>query len=170
MLGTWPHRGNVEKYFKYRYARFNYPIGSLTEYYKFDDESDVASVLRDLRRIKRKVLSPREQEILEGRRGLVEQAIEADIQAQKTSHSIRVGMQRAAQWGVHVGRPAGEETNEAFLGKPSLVRVIDALDRGLSLRRAAEYAKVSVNTVRKVKIVLEQRSWRIAITKCGKLK
>ncbi len=165
VLGTWTHRGNVEKYFKYRYARFNYPIGSLTEYYKFDDESDAASVLHDLRRMKLKGLSQKEQEIIEGRPSLVEQAIEADIQthqadiqAQKTSHSIKVGMQRAAQWGAHIGRPAGGETNEGFLAKPSSVRVVEALERELSLRQAAEYAKVSVNTVRKVKAVLESQS------------
>jgi hypothetical protein len=165
VLGTWTHRGNVEKYFKYRYARFNYPIGSLTEYYKFNDESDVESVLRDLRRMKLKVLSQQEQEIIDGFPSPIEQAIEADIQAhqaniqaQRTSHSIRVGMQRAAQWGAHVGRPAGGETNEDFLAKPSSVRVVEALERELSLRQAAEYAKVSVNTVRKVKAVLEERS------------
>lgn len=165
MLGTWTHRGNVEKYFKYRYARFNYPIGSLTEYYKFDDESDAASVMRDLRRMKLKGLSQKEQEIIAGRPSPIEQAIEADIQAhqvdiqaQKTSHSIRVGMQRAVQWGAHVGRPAGMETNEGFLAKPSSVRVVEALERELSLRQAAEYARVSVNTVRKVKAVLEERS------------
>lgn len=67
-------------------------------------------------------------------------------------------MQRAAQWGAHVGRPPGGETNEDFLAKPSSVRVVEALERELSLRQAAEYAKASVNTVRKVKAVLEQRS------------
>lgn len=33
VLGLWLHRGNVELYFKHRYKPFNYPIGSLTEYY-----------------------------------------------------------------------------------------------------------------------------------------
>ncbi|MBE9002942.1 hypothetical protein IQ274_33375 [Nostoc sp. LEGE 12447] len=28
VLGTWPHRGNVELYFKHRYQNFNYRIGS----------------------------------------------------------------------------------------------------------------------------------------------
>ena len=165
VLGTWTHRGNVEKYFKYRYARFNYPIGSLTEYYKFDDESDAVSVMRDLRRMKLKGLSQKEQEIIDGFPSPIEQAIEADIQAhqadiqaQKTSQSIRVGMQRAVQWGAHVGRPAGGETNEDFLAKPSSARVVGALEQGLSLRQAAEYARVSVNTVRKVKAVLEKQS------------
>lgn len=107
--------------------------------------------------MKLKGLSQKEQEIIDGFPSPIEQAIEADIQAhqagiqaQKTSHSIRVGMQRAAQWGAHVGRPAGGETNEDFLAKPSSVRVVGALERGLSLRQSAEYAEVSVNTVRKV--------------------
>lgn len=45
VLGTWKHRGNVELYFKHRYQEFNYPIGKLTEYYKF---KDVESVKDDL--------------------------------------------------------------------------------------------------------------------------
>lgn len=45
LLGLWQHRGNVELYFKHRYKAFNYPIGSLTEYFKF---ADVKSVLNDL--------------------------------------------------------------------------------------------------------------------------
>ncbi len=32
VIGTWSHRGNVEKYFKHRYQDFNYLIGTLTEY------------------------------------------------------------------------------------------------------------------------------------------
>lgn len=56
VLGTWQHRGNVEKYFKYRYKNFNYKIGSLTEYYKFDNE-DATAVLQDLHQMKFKVLS-----------------------------------------------------------------------------------------------------------------
>jgi len=57
-------------------------------------------------------------------------------------------MQRAQQWGVHIGRPSGEETDEAFLLKPSSQRVIQALKSGLSLRKAAQKADVAVNTVR----------------------
>jgi hypothetical protein len=45
LLGLWQHRGNVELYFKHRYKTFNYPIGSLTEYFKF---ADVKTVLNDL--------------------------------------------------------------------------------------------------------------------------
>jgi len=36
-LGTWTHRGNVVLYFKHRYRRFQRPIGTLTEYFTFND-------------------------------------------------------------------------------------------------------------------------------------
>ncbi|NEU77554.1 GIY-YIG nuclease family protein [Nostoc sp. UIC 10630] len=64
VLGTWEHRGNVELYFKHRYQGFNYPIGSLTEYYKFNTE-DVKIVLSDLQQMQPKVLSLDEIDILE---------------------------------------------------------------------------------------------------------
>ena len=54
LLGLWQHRGNVELYFKHRYKAFNYPIGSLTEYFKF---VDVKSVLNDLFEMETKELS-----------------------------------------------------------------------------------------------------------------
>jgi hypothetical protein len=64
VLGTWANRGNVELYFKHRYRDFNYPIGSLTEYYKFNTEN-AKIVLRDLQEMKTKVLSSVEIDILE---------------------------------------------------------------------------------------------------------
>jgi hypothetical protein len=64
ILDTWKHRGNVELYFKHRYKEFNYKIGKLTEYFKFDD---VEPVLRDLRRMKPKVLEQVELDIWQGK-------------------------------------------------------------------------------------------------------
>ena len=64
VLSSWSHRGNVEKYFKHRYQDFNYPIGSLTEYYKFNTE-DAKIVLYDLQQMKPKKLSSVELDILE---------------------------------------------------------------------------------------------------------
>ena len=64
VLGTWEHRGNVEKYFKHRYEKFNYKIGSLTEYYKFDSTEDALFVLQDLRQMKPKILCQAEANIL----------------------------------------------------------------------------------------------------------
>lgn len=63
VVSTWPHRGNVELYFKHRYADERYRIGTLTEYFIF---ADSAAVLRDLRRMSKKVLSEVEQAILDG--------------------------------------------------------------------------------------------------------
>jgi hypothetical protein len=66
VLGTWEHRGNVEKYFKHRYHDFNYKIGSLTEYYKFSTMY-TEIVLHDLQQMKPKVLSAVEIDIFENK-------------------------------------------------------------------------------------------------------
>jgi hypothetical protein len=68
ILGSWAHRGNVEKYFKHRYQEFNYPIGSLTEYYKFNMQ-DALNVLRELQKMKAKTLSSVELDLLEKKDG-----------------------------------------------------------------------------------------------------
>ena len=62
VLGTWQHRGNVELYFKHRYKKFNYRIGSLTEYYRF---KNVEPVLADLCSMQPKVLEGEELVIWE---------------------------------------------------------------------------------------------------------
>jgi len=71
VLDIWKHRGNVEPYFKHRYQNFNYKIGSLTEYYKFSAE-DTKIVLRDLQKMKPKVLTQAETDILSGKPGSIE--------------------------------------------------------------------------------------------------
>ena len=70
VLGTWLHRGNVERYFKYRYQRFNYPIGTLTEYFKF---TDVDSVFEDLNQMAPKILTQPEIDILQDKQLKVKQ-------------------------------------------------------------------------------------------------
>jgi hypothetical protein len=62
VLGTWEHRGNVELYFKHRYQRFNRPIGTLTEYFQFEE---VEPVFCDLNRMGTKALRDEELEILQ---------------------------------------------------------------------------------------------------------
>lgn len=64
VLGTWEHRGNVELYFKHKYKRFNYPIGSLTEYYKFAQANDALVALKDLQQMQPKQLNSIERDIL----------------------------------------------------------------------------------------------------------
>ena len=156
VLGQWQHRGNVEKYFKYRYAPHNYPIGNLTEYYKFEVQGEGKAALTDLRRMKKKVLSSIESDILAGKPSVVEELLEEQLGEERRSIAISTGMKRAAYWGTHIGRPVGSETEKEFLAKPSSQRVATALNEGLSLRKAAETASASVNTVRKVKALLEK--------------
>lgn len=74
ILGTWTHRGNVELYFKHRYQNFNYRIGSLTEYFKFNP-SDANAILSELHGMKAKVLSPVEIDILKDNISLSQVAI-----------------------------------------------------------------------------------------------
>ncbi|NEU82828.1 GIY-YIG nuclease family protein [Nostoc sp. UIC 10630] len=74
ILGTWPHRGNVELYFKHRYHNYNYRIGSLTEYFKFG-ATDANTVLHELQKMKDKVLSPGEIDILKDNISLSQIAI-----------------------------------------------------------------------------------------------
>lgn len=159
VLDARPHRGNVELYFKHRYHAHQQRIGTLTEYFQFED---VTPVLRDLRRMPSKELSVVEREILDGLPSALERHIAETTArqaaqeaawhaAEQRSMAIKQGMQRVAAQGVHVGRPTGStECPSAFLAKPATQLVIAALDRGASLRKAAQSAGVSVNTVRKV--------------------
>lgn len=156
--GVWEHRGNVEKYFKHRYEDFNYPIGTLSEYYFFDDPKDGKAVLRDLRRMKPKILSEKELEILSGNKSQIELEIEATERSLKRSAAIKRGMESARKWNEPIGRPKGNESTEKFLQKPKNQAVIEALNEGLSLRVTAKRAGVSVNTVRKVQAIISQLS------------
>ncbi|YAF99222.1 MAG: GIY-YIG nuclease family protein (plasmid) [Nodularia sp. CChRGM 3473] len=74
VLGTWQHRGNVELYFKHRYQEFNYPIGSLTEYYKFNAD-DAEIVMLELQQMQPKVLSEVELDILKEDSSLIQIAV-----------------------------------------------------------------------------------------------
>ncbi|PSB53149.1 helicase [filamentous cyanobacterium Phorm 6] len=158
VLGVWAHRGNVEKYFKYRYSFFNISLGNRTEYYNFFTPEPAKTVLRDLRRMEAKGLSKVETDILEGKPSWIEQLIEGEERASRRSDAIKKGMERAKNWGQHVGRPPRAESTEIFLEKPSSQRAIAAINEGLSLRQAAQKAGVSVNTVRKVKAILDLKA------------
>lgn len=137
VLGTWASRGNVEKYFKYKYSNFNHPIGSLTEYFKLDTEEDVIAVKRDLEQMKPKVLSSLEQEIFEGKPSLIEQTLYAEAKTLLRSHYY--------------------ELDQIFLSSASSTKVIEALHQGYSLNQAAERASMPINTARKVLAVLQKQ-------------
>lgn len=149
VLGEWSHRGNVEKYFKHRYSFFNFSIGDLTEYFVFP-EKEAKAVLRDAGRMELKGLSKIEAGILAGEPSQTEKLIAERELANRRSQAVKKGMERAKNWGQHVGRPPVGESTEEFLAKPSSQKIIEALEQGLSLRKAALQAGVAVNTVRKV--------------------
>ena len=106
--------------------------------------------------MKKKVLSEVESEILAGKPSVVEELLEEQLREERRSIAISTGMKRAAYWGTHIGRPVGSETEKEFLVKPSSQNIVAALNEGLSLRKAAQKAGASVNTVRKVKALLDK--------------
>ena len=94
VLGTWASRGNVEKYFKYKYSKFNYPIGSLTEYFKLDTEEDAIAVKCDLDQMKPKVLSQVEQDIMEGKPSPIEQTLRTETKSLDISKIVLLADKR----------------------------------------------------------------------------
>lgn len=167
LLGTWANRGNVEKYFKYRYSLFNYPIGSLTEYFKFIDPEDAQAVQRDLRSMKPKVLSSVEQDILDSKPSPIERAFYAETESIEQSRrgktssmeSLLVQQQKLLVQDdkLTINCSNHSKLDQVFLSNPSSMRVIEALHQGHSLRHAAEIASVPVDTARKVLAVLQKQ-------------
>lgn len=157
IVNCWEHRGSAEHYFKHRYRMFNYPIGSLTEYFQFPAEV-AKQAQRDLRRMGTRTLDVTEEAILTGSLS----GIEADLDNHRRAYAkyerevvraraISVGMRRSARWGGSIGRPKGQEKAEDFLKKPKSQAVIRALKEGLSLRQTSDETGTAINTVRKVK-------------------
>lgn len=165
------HFGQVERYFKHRYRAHLHPIGQHTEYFAFNDRR---AVLADLTRMGNtageattppargckahtKHLTEVERAVLAGDRPGIVERIDHQHFVQRVSEGTKRGMQRAKARGVQVGRPPGttEDDNATLAKYPA---VVDALRGGLSLRKAAAAAGVSVNTVRKVKSILESEA------------
>ena len=148
VLETWASRSNVERYFKYRYSDFNYPIGSLTEYFKFTNETQ--SVERDLHQMPAKILSPVEEEIIGGKQDDFLAALLADEQI------VKGEVQVSDSASAHAGLRIKINLQQNFLAKPSSQKVITALHQGASLRDAAAVASVSVEVARKVLAVMQK--------------
>jgi len=149
VLGTWPGRGNVEFYFKYRYKVNNFPLGQLTEYFTFDDEK---AVLRDLRRMKKKEFTELELGVLHGALSPFEEGLWAADVEQKRRLQISAGLRRAVERGRAVGRPKGKQAEAAILAK--YPAVVAALQVGKGVRAAARESGVAINTVQKVRAAL----------------
>lgn len=149
VLGTWPGRGNVEFYFKHRYKANNFPLGQLTEYFKFDDEK---AVLRDLRRMQKKEFTDLELGVLRGVLSPFEEGLWAADVEQKRRQRIGIGLRRSAARGRTIGRPKGKQSEAAILAKyPTVVEVLQA---GKGVRAAARETGVAINTVQKVRAAL----------------
>jgi hypothetical protein len=140
VLGTWASRANVERYFKYWYCDFNYPIGSLTEYFRFADKTQL--VERDLNKLQAKVLSKVEQDIVDGKQDKFLAKLLANEQ-------MKVG-------DVQVSNKLEANLRQRFLAQPSSQRVIAALHQGDHLRDAAAKASVLIEVARKVLAVMQK--------------
>lgn len=140
VLGTWASRANVERYFKYRYCDFNYPIGSLTEHFSFADETQ--DVERDLHQMEAKALSPVEQDILAGKFDEFLATLLADEQ-------MKAG-------NVRVSNSTETNLRQRFLALSSSQKVIAVLHQGDRLRDAVAKASVSVEVARKVLAMMQK--------------
>lgn len=144
------HRGSIETYFKHRYRKHLNKdlktVGGFTEYFNFD-KNERKRVLSDLTRLGDKTLNSFEEDILDNKKT----AIERNITKRK---NIKAAMRKTAEKGRNIGRPKGAvESRDKILAKYPLV--VEAINKELSLRKTAEFANVSINTVRLVKKILE---------------
>lgn len=149
VLGTWSSRGNVEKYFKYKYSDFNYPIGSLTEYFKFDRLEDALAVKSDLERMKPKVLSQIEQGIVENEASPIEELLSHPFR--QPTRALTTPVPADARGIEYLTQT---KLMQVFLSRPSSQQALEALKQGCSLPEAALRASVPVDVARKVLAVM----------------
>ena len=97
----------------HRYQAEQRRLGTLTEYFAFDD---VGPVLRNLRWMQAKELTALELTVLADEPSRIELKLAVDAEtralerkARARSAAIAAGMEQARQQGIHVGRPAGGE-------------------------------------------------------------
>ncbi len=148
VINVWAHRGNVERYFKYRYSNFNYPIVTLTEYFKFTNPDETQVVEHDLSQMEPKALSPVEQ-------GIVDGSPEEFLAAILAEEQIKTGnVQVSDSASAHTGLRISVDLQQNFLSKPSSQKVIAALHQGDRLGDAAATASVPIEVARKVVAVV----------------
>jgi hypothetical protein len=165
------NRGAVERYAQHRYHQYRKLIGTFTEYYEFDKKV-LSNVRRDFTALgdfpystDGKWYRATSSEILTGaytRNGLIGQILagepsyieskveperQAILRAEAHVVATKLGIQRAKEQGIHVGRPA--DPDELILAK--YPEIAEALRQGkMGLREIARKLGVSRNTVRKV--------------------
>jgi DNA invertase Pin-like site-specific DNA recombinase len=84
----------------------------------------------------------------------------AELETVRLSERIKSGMKEARKKGIVIGRPKGSTSDMMVLiqSNPKYKTAARALREGLSLRKTAAFAGISVNTVRKIKLEIEQSS------------
>lgn len=77
----------------------------------------------------------------------------AELETVRLSERIKSGMREARRKGIKVGRPKGVKTDMKELIKTNAKykSAAKALKEGVSLRKTAAFAGISINTVRKIK-------------------
>jgi hypothetical protein len=153
-------RGAVERYLHHRYREQRVSISTHLEYFSFD-ANQRRNLLSEYTRLgdyaptQPSIVSILRSEVSSIEKSIREYHEMIDDAHEEALHStvVREGMQRAKDRGLHVGRPS--EDNTVILSK--YPQVIDALNQGLSLRKAASAAKVAINTVRKIKALLDSQ-------------
>ncbi len=77
----------------------------------------------------------------------------AELETVRLSHRIKSGMEEAKRKGKVIGRPEGrtDDMCEKIKSNPKYKRAAKALGEGLSLRKTAAFAGLSVNTIREIK-------------------
>ena len=83
----------------------------------------------------------------------------AELETVRLSERIKSGMREARRKGVKVGRPQGAtvDIKQQIKTNPKYKTAAKALKEGLSLRKTAAFAGISVNTVRKIKEAITLR-------------
>lgn len=82
----------------------------------------------------------------------------AELETVRLSSRIKSGMQEARRKGKIIGRPKGRtlDIQKEVKTNPKYKRAAKALRDGLSLRKTAAFAGISVNTVRRIKEAVER--------------
>lgn len=81
----------------------------------------------------------------------------AELETVRLSERIKSGMREARRKGIKVGRPKGVKADMKELIKTNAKykSAAKALKEGLSLRKTAAFAGISINTVRKIKTAID---------------
>jgi hypothetical protein len=154
------HRGAIEFYFKHRYRHEQHKLGSLTEYFIFENRK---KILSDLTRLGDYTPDEFMQRVIEGKPSPIESQIAEEkerliletrkrVASEARSEATKAGLQRAVEQGKTLGRPS-KDTDTILAEYPE---VVELLAQGISIKEVSRRAGVARNTVRKVKAAMEE--------------